>query len=305
MDSDESDFYGDPETVDDLYERVRNFDAETWIRRNEIHPIRPRRQKLNHTDTASHLHNPYSGVPYAWQLSETVDAFLDRLPPATTDQSMDVPWIFICNPWIARLPHLEAESQSVKGCEDEAPIEFGSQVRMVAEAGMERLELARKFLEGLPNTNKVQSSVETYGRKERKQALDDILNLAHAAQVRAGKWMIFCPPAEVNEIWRIIAKATANNDLGIAAKVAPRQPEESKRKERLVCVYTADFSDKADVARVVKKLRELGVVDRHRAIYYKPDAFTYIGISQGNPWGVRASIYSSTDVFKKEKGFDI
>jgi hypothetical protein len=27
------------------------------------------------------------------------------------------------------------------------------------------------------------------------------------------------------------------------------------------------------------------------------DAFTYIGIASGNPWGVRASIYSSMDTF--------
>lgn len=126
--------------------------------------------------------------------------------------------------------------------------------------------------------------------------------------------MLFCPPREVNEIWEIVAKATAANELGIAAKVAPKSETEDSRKDRLICIYTSDFTDKADVGRVLQKLRELKLVEtRSRAIYYKPgecivtpswdsadgeqDAFTYIGIGSGNPWGLRASIYSSFDVF--------
>ena len=128
--------------------------------------------------------------------------------------------------------------------------------------------------------------------------------------------MLFCSPREVNEVWAIVAKSTADNELGIAAKVAPRSETEDPRKDRLVCVYTADFSNKADVGRVLQKLRELKLVEvRVRPIYYKPgeqrhcriwetiidltctDAYTYIGISSGNPWGIRASIYSSLDSF--------
>jgi len=83
--------------------------------------------------------------------------------------------------------------------------------------------------------------------------------------------MLFCTPAEVNDVWDIIAKATANNELGIAAKVAPRPVDEDSRKDRLICVYTADFADKADVGRVLQRLRELRLVEiRGRPIYYKP-----------------------------------
>lgn len=86
--------------------------------------------------------------------------------------------------------------------------------------------------------------------------------------------MLFCPATEVNEVWEIVAKATANNELGIAAKVAPRSPLEDPRKDRLLCVYTADFSDTADVGRVLQKLRELKLVEaRARPIYYKPGKF--------------------------------
>lgn len=83
--------------------------------------------------------------------------------------------------------------------------------------------------------------------------------------------MLFCPPDEVNEVWEIVAKATANNELGIAAKVAPKPEDEDPRKDRLICVYTTDFRDKADVGRVLQKLRELRLVEaRGRPIYYKP-----------------------------------
>lgn len=86
--------------------------------------------------------------------------------------------------------------------------------------------------------------------------------------------MLFCPATEVNEVWEIVAKATANNELGIAAKVAPRSPLEDPRKDRLLCVYTADFEDKADVGRVLQKLRELKLVEaRGRPIYYKPGEY--------------------------------
>lgn len=111
--------------------------------------------------------------------------------------------------------------------------------------------------------------------------------------------MLFCSPAEVNDVWEIVAKATANNELGIAAKVAPKPVEEDSRKDRIICVYTSDFANKADVGRVLQRLRELRLVEpRSRAIYYKPDAYTYVGISFGNPWGMKASLYSSSDVLQ-------
>lgn len=85
------------------------------------------------------------------------------------------------------------------------------------------------------------------------------------------QWLLFCQPADVNENWELVAKATANNELGIAAKVAPRAPDQDQRKDRLICVYTMDFHDKADVGRVLRRLRELRLVEsRARPIYYKP-----------------------------------
>jgi hypothetical protein len=83
--------------------------------------------------------------------------------------------------------------------------------------------------------------------------------------------MLFCTPHEVNEVWAAVAKATAANELGIAAKVAPRMLDEDRRKDRLICVYTSDFRDRTEVGRVLRKLRQLGLVEGNgRHIYYKP-----------------------------------
>lgn len=83
--------------------------------------------------------------------------------------------------------------------------------------------------------------------------------------------MLFVEPALVNEVWERVAQATVRNELGIAAKVAPRA-ERGSARERLVCIYTYDFRDRDDVARVLHRLRQLELV-RDRAsgkhIYYK------------------------------------
>ncbi|UKZ49563.1 hypothetical protein TrVGV298_003810 [Trichoderma virens] len=270
MDSDDSDFYGDEEVASHLLQRVADFDVDDWAQQQRVHPSRPQR-KINFNDEASHLHNPYAGISYAWQLTETIDNFLSRLPPATTDQTSDTPWIFICNPYIPRVHKHESQSQFSKGNEDEAPEEEGSKTAIVAQGGLERLHLVSKFIEGMQRSGKAKSIVEKEIRKEQKQATDDILKLAHLAKVRTGKWLLFCPASDVNEMWEIVAKATANNELGIAAKVAPRSPLEDPRKDRILCIYTADFADKADVGRVLQKMRELKLVEaRGRPIYYKP-----------------------------------
>lgn len=269
-----------------LQKRVDAFDVDAWEQHHGAHPGRP--VPRDHiVSGAPYLHNPYAGVPYAWQLTETVDDFLKRLPPATTTS---VPWVFICNPYIPRVNKRLSDTLQQKGPDNdnEAPDEEGSNVEIVVEGGEARLHLLRALIETAAQTKMAKSTKEKEMDKERKRAVNDILTLAHAAKVRAGKvcfrpiheppadlvpskWMLFCSPRDVNEIWRIVAKATAKNELGIAAKVAPKPEGEDSRRDRLVCIYTTDFKDKADVGRVLQKLRELRLVEsRGHPIYYKP-----------------------------------
>lgn len=87
---------------------------------------------------------------------------------------------------------------------------------------------------------------------------------------KSNQWLLFNDFLEVNDVWSLIANKTATNDLGIAAKVAPRNPEQTdKRNPRLICVYTKDFTDVEDVTRVLRKLKDMGLCDTNRPIYYK------------------------------------
>jgi hypothetical protein len=306
---------GDETVVTEYEKRVEDFDVhQWWANSNSIQtPLGIQSKKMARPDI-SQFHNPYAGVHCAWQLTETIDDFLVRLPPSTTNDIEVGPWIFICNPYIHRKSKMEAQSQYVKGCEDEAPEEDGTDLLRFCQGGMERLNLVTKLVD---HVNQASVTPVMRTREKNKASLDasrDILALAHALHVRAGKWMIFCSMHKVDEIWEIIARATASNELGIAAKVAARS-ETDPRKERLICVYTADFADAADVERVALKIKHLGLIpSRGKPLYYKPgskhcsaleeystdnlaDAYTYLGIGSGNAWGVKASIYNSKDMF--------
>lgn len=67
---------------------------------------------------------------------------------------------------------------------------------------------------------------------------------------------------------------------------------------RLICVYTGDFTDLADVRRVLLGLAESGLVpaDMLKEIKYKCDAYTYLGIYGGNEYGLRQSIWGSSEI---------
>lgn len=179
---------GDDETVAALEARVDRFNVHDWKSHQQLNPGRPR-PRDEALRARSKLHNPYAGVNFAWQLTETVDEFLTRLPPRTTSQSQ-VPWIFICNPYVPRVAkgHTgDGRAEVGRGNEDEAPSEEGSQIGLVMEGGQERLDLLSAFIRKAESMSKSKTAAEKEANKERKQAAADILSLAHATKVRAGK----------------------------------------------------------------------------------------------------------------------
>jgi hypothetical protein len=101
---------------------------------------------------------------------------------------------------------------------------------------------------------------------------------------RSGKWMLFPRCGQAVTAWRIVAQAGQDGQIWLA-KISPR----ATRGSHLICVYTPDFTDWADVESVVQRLDNLGVVDR--PVYYKPDLFTYAGIYNRTRSSNRASVY--------------
>jgi Domain of unknown function (DUF1917) len=89
-----------------------------------------------------------------------------------------------------------------------------------------------------------------------------------------GKWLLWVPAEEVDERWPAIAGATVVGFLGIAAKVSTAAHPRNADGKHVICVYTADCQDRADVARVLAMLRELGYSGR---LAYKEDGMTYAG----------------------------
>lgn len=114
--------------------------------------------------------------------------------------------------------------------------------------------------------------------------------------------MLFPEQDELSRVWRLVAEGVAENRLGTAAKVATAgsNPNEA---QRLICVYTKDFSDVDDVRRVLLELVNMGLLQRDasRGIYYKCDAYTYLNLNSGNEYGIQASFYSSKDMLNTAK----
>jgi len=90
-----------------------------------------------------------------------------------------------------------------------------------------------------------------------------------------GKWLVFVPESAVDSWWDTIKTAIEAGRLGDQAKVgtALRNPHAYKGA-RVICVYTEDWRDKADVGRVLGELRALGVDWR---LSYKSDEDTLSG----------------------------
>ncbi|MFH0967694.1 MAG: putative phosphothreonine lyase domain-containing protein [Methanobacteriota archaeon] len=106
---------------------------------------------------------------------------------------------------------------------------------------------------------------------------------------KAGKWLIFVQPDQVDEIWKKIRDLTWQNELGILAKVSTAKKNPDSRDERrVIYVYTADWEDEEEVMRVREKLRSIGVIDR---IGYKRNIETFKGEYASK--GKRVTYYSA------------
>ncbi|KAI9643217.1 hypothetical protein NHQ30_007833 [Ciborinia camelliae] len=313
--SDESDFYGNPtisttsshlltvqsgdaETKESFDDRAADFDDTAYWK--ERQPSLTEKADANVAQSLASpppkvtLYNPYAGQVCAWQLDESVESFLQRLPPRITPQSQSIPWIFIANPF-------RKAPKGIAVNEEAPPAEDSNWARCVSEGNrlLQELTTLGNTIEK-QNAGKSSIVITRLVNKEKEIIVQKILDTAIECRCTSGKWMIFCLPSQVNEIWSAIAKSTSTNSLGTAAKVAPDDGSGLPQKSRLICVYTENFSDKMDVYRVLKAIKELGLVDKTQkgAIYYKCDVYTYLQLHSTNPYNIKASLYSSLEFLK-------
>jgi hypothetical protein len=91
-----------------------------------------------------------------------------------------------------------------------------------------------------------------------------------------GKWLVFVPLSQIDEVWAKIRLATEEGRLGSSSKVATARPNPNATNPdtKVICVYTYDWTDEEDVRRVRHELRTLGITSK---IPYKADEDTYAG----------------------------
>jgi hypothetical protein len=165
-------------------------------------------------------------------------------------------WIWVTNPYRAPgpVPNL-------------AEFRQGGEERLALFAEFEKMATATSNGAKAAGRGRSAAALQKDVADHRREAIADLRALAGSYNVITGKWMLFPEPGYVNEVWAKVARATAGNELGIGAKVETRV---ESGKERLICVYTKDFRDKDDVARVLNRMRELELVrPGGRQIYYK------------------------------------
>jgi len=96
------------------------------------------------------------------------------------------------------------------------------------------------------------------------------------ATAKSGKWLIFVPVSQLDEMWAKIRRATEDGRLGDSAKVATAKPNPNSTDlaTKVICVYTDDWTDRGDASRIRQELRALGIVAK---IPYKADHDTLVG----------------------------
>ncbi len=304
---------GDQQT-DEHTSRVKDADGDTEMSMITTPPTSPSTKEAP-TKEAPKPQNYQEGRPSAKQLHETVAEFLTRLPPSKTSNihAQDY-WIWICNPF-PKAPQSTAE---------DIPTFIQLGTRLLETYKTRKIELEDE------NPGKPPGSITRLLKPARLTLESSLVDLARAKGVLNGKWMLFPPVGTVDRVWEIVSNAIWDGKLGNIAKIATAQPSESEAAfesafndgenpgnaravrdngQRLICIYTVDFRDKDDVLRVLRKIKELGLINVDglpvgakgnagslKPIYYKCDAYTYLDIKGDNEYKLKASMYSSREM---------
>jgi hypothetical protein len=117
------------------------------------------------------LHNIYEGQYEAWQLNESVDDFLKRLPPRTTSLSVG-PWIWVANPFPEAR---EASGRRAKIQEELIP------------RGQELLIAAKQERDYIRKANAQKTTVNHLLNQESEKLKERLSKLAEEANVLTGK----------------------------------------------------------------------------------------------------------------------
>lgn len=101
-----------------------------------------------------------------------------------------------------------------------------------------------------------------------------IKEIAEKTCVKMGKWnMEKIRFDKVNHYWNLIARATRDGKLGVAAKVTTRFAAASKGYS--IHIFTKNFMDEKDWMRVENHIRSMSILEK---LKYRPELYTHLGI---------------------------
>lgn len=123
-------------------------------------------------------------------------------------------------------------------------------------------------------------------------------NDAGAGLSRSGNWLIYPTCGRAVRVWRAIASAVRDRDFW-DAKIPVTQARVLEGRH-IVCVYTSDFCNTADVRDAAIKLVKRGVVNE-RTIFYKPDVMTLEGVYSDTG---AASIFGLREALRRTAWFN-
>lgn len=118
-----------------------------------------------------------------------------------------------------------------------------------------------------------------------------ILELGVKHGMLCGKWLFFVSTSDLQQdhVWdRLVRNMHQGKVSAISAKISPRS---LKQSDHVICVYTKSYMEKEAVYRLHADLRECGI---RQQMYFKTDLYTHLGIYRNNPWGLSASIFTSS-----------
>jgi hypothetical protein len=211
--SDESEFYGthipghprhlgarltesgDEAMKQDYEARALAFDpADYWERKlpslTEIANQNLENAKAQKAAPAATLYNPYEGLFSARQLGETVDDFLERLPPATTSVTEIVHWIYIANPY-RKAPKRDEKDQ--KESDEAPPDEKSDWAQFVVLGGnlLEELTTIRHKMEK-EKAGRVKATITRAVNPEKDKIVKKLLDTAVELHCTSGKVSTTC-----------------------------------------------------------------------------------------------------------------
>jgi len=297
--SDESSFHGDDDVKSDLESVVNSkkpAESPYWRYQAQLPSTISFSLQVTASDDATtpsenasptavtKNYNPYPDRETSYQFNETAEAFTKRLPPSRTTFEDAGPWLWAAN------PHAPRERHAIRTDE-------------LIASGQKLLD-AYRALKAKTEQDLAGKAKQTVTKKltpSRVKLEADLRALAQRTHLLTGKWMLFPAEDAVDRTWNAVVEAVVAGELGPAAKVATRDGADGSDGGRLICVYTRDFGDAADVRRVVRRLRDVGLVRDDGAggdVWYKCDYYTHLGIGSGNEYGLRASMCGSRDMLK-------